>query len=229
MAWLNRESHLRENQGANAATKDFAATIQEEFPWLTAQDIGAAFARVASAANHLDGSASSVEPREDVRPDAVVHEVDVDDVVAELHAAREKWEWGEGVLHEHFYVYQRGGASTAAKKGIASDCVTCNARPHVFEWCRAVGCNRIRSFAFTQHGGEYICNVLAREWVRTSEYYYTCWTDADCPDVFDYSGVPEFNLSEEFVDVSIALDVESNTFTRAIEIKNWVPANLALG
>jgi hypothetical protein len=211
------------------------AKIQEEYPWLTADDLAAALAARASSSSTskpaagapskpADGSGAMPDGVEAVEAEDVA--VDAEEVLAELHAEREKWEWDEAGVHENFFVYQRGSVSTAAKKGVALDCVTCNARQHMFIWCKRVGCNRIRSFAFAEHGGQYNCNIFAREWCRKQEYFYNAWCDELCPIPYDFSMLPEFVLSEEFLDVSLSVPVESSTFKRVLELKNWLPLKL---
>ena len=143
--------------------------------------------------------------------------------VEELQALRDKWAWSEGELYEHFHVLPRGGKSTKAVCGSASDCVAMLARAWAIPWCKWCGANEMHSFKYSTHGEE-ASHLLAREWCRKQNWYYSIWHDMGEPDPFDFSSIPAYHLSDEFYDMLETIPASSKTFKRFEDLAAWRPS-----
>ena len=195
------------------------ARILDEYPWLTAEDI----ANVMNDIPREPGQSRSNETKAVVQPLVPILDEDAAaEAVIELRAIRDKWHWAEAELYANFHVVNRGGGSTKAKTGSASDCVACQAREWAIPWCQWIGCNEMRSFKYTAHG-ENVCMVLAREWCRKQSHFYQHWVDHGCLEEFDFDSIPDYTLSEEFYDTLENVSANSKTFKRMQDLARWRP------
>lgn len=227
-----REASTRGARRTDAAAipPDFRARLLEEYPWFTDEDIRAALRPAAPGRGGGCGGdrgrgggggdgGHPGGPPEPLGDDAAVA------ALQELEEYREMWRWDEQVKYAHFYVFDRGGPSTKAKKDVSSDCVATLARSHVHAWCDKFKCQKMHSFMFSKHS-ESFCHALAREWCRKQSYYYEAWlrdggADGGAPDF--PSGVAPFAHSDEYYDALEDVPCPSPTFARFIEVNEWLP------
>jgi hypothetical protein len=134
--------------------------LREEYPWIRDDDIERAFTFSCSKPASTNTDPADKADAATQPPDA---DVDVGKVMAGLAEIRAHWDWHGEEGDDHFYVWQRGGGSTAKKKGVATDCASANARAASVDWCNRFTCPKMKSFAFSEHTLDG-ANEMAREW-----------------------------------------------------------------
>lgn len=211
--------------GVATATPDNVAKIREEYPWFTEDDITSALKAACVPSERRARGSRSGGSSGDRREVAIVPlgEDAAAEAVAELQAHRNMWQWEAQDEVHHFYVQARGGASTKARFGTATDCVAVFARAHVKSWCRMYSCDVMRSFALSKHISEHICHVLAREWCAKQNHYYQAWLDAGQLGNFDFASVAKFRFPDSFYAALEEVPATSPTFARFQELSQWEP------
>ena len=144
-----------------------------------------------------------------------------------LAATRSYWEWEDDEdVQLNFYVWQRGGADTARRKGVGVDVAAMCSRAHTLAWRRLFKAPTMKSFSHAEHG-ELGSNELAREWCRRMSYYFELWRDAGepDPDVFSYENQEPYEDPLAFVEWAVTVDVASSTWDRITELRSFLPGD----
>ena len=80
----------------------------------------------------------------------------------------------------------------------------------------------MKSFSKEEHGEE-AGNILAREWARKLNHYFVLWQESDEDHVLDYTVLPDFVHTSEFLDWGVTVDPASPTWPRVNELHAWLP------
>ena len=141
----------------------------------------------------------------------------------EMRAAREAAEadGGAGVISLNFYVQERLASLPNGKQTIH---IIVKPFEHAKVWCTAFCEQQTRSFHRDLHGEEN-CYILAREWKAAMEYYYQANIMHDTATLgrIDYGSIPAYRISLEFLDMVSTISVDSSTWQRIEELRDWKP------
>ena len=244
---LTERAARRANPSANCEQKlpkDILHRLQEEFPWLTVEEINSA-CKSGGTGGHQHSSSASCSSGSGVKPhveqaeqiDAVegadeAHagdppdEGDLDALMDALADDREEWEWDDVDMQMHFYQQIRGGRSTAIRFGRGSDGASANARSHVRQWCIDFGWPRQPTFSYNVHTKAGAVQ-LAREWCRRGHFYFELWHDSERPYDFDFrNAVDQYMPSQDFLDWACAVDPNTATWDRIQELMAAYPSRV---
>ena len=206
---------------------NFKELLIQEYPWFTDEDIRLALHEISCGrSDHKGGSGGIDQPAKGDAPHIpppALNEEDAAAAVAELIEFRDKWAWHKQDEFYHFYVFDRGGGSTKAAKGVASDCVACLARSWSYAWAKKHAGQGMHSFAFSTYDSVWACHVLAREWCMKQEHFYLEWLAAGRPSAMDYGACVPYAHSEDFYELVGSIDPMYATFVRLQEVFEWMP------
>ena len=128
-----------------------------------------------------------------------------------------------------FMVFVRGGKWTLEKKKAGYDCIVAIARRGVpAQWCQAYNLPRMKSFSIAKHT-EHHAVQLALEVARRYQYFYNIWREAlEVDDDFGFTPkvVEAYTEDPAFVEWACELgrrDLDSDTYTRMMEVRRLVP------
>ena len=214
--------------------------LQEEFPWLTNDDLGIGHGGHGGHGDHgghgghggghghghgdhgghggHDPHDGERHPEPRVMPK--VRAVDEAARIRERLLARRE-EWAGGFPDKHFYVRQLGGEWTAAFCGVEANACAAFPRAGSMKWCRTYKWPQQKGFYYGIHDGDLNCNMLAREWVRKADWFFNIWLDNGRNYAYHYTeedlaSCPE---NDEFINWACDLDVESHTFESVMDMR----------
>jgi hypothetical protein len=201
-----------------------------EFPWLSADDFEAAASRCEKKLGFDSGPRAPREhgPADDDGDDGVPDPpaaVGVEAVVDELRELREEWLADDDSFGTHWYVRILGGVWTMAHVGLVADSVGSFARAHTKDFRKRYGAPGQKTFSFAEHTQDG-AHQLSREWSRKCEHYFKVFLTHDAIGVIDFTlDEHAYTDTTDFLDWATDVPVESDTFDRVIELRNFVPVH----
>ena len=209
------------NPSGPRVSRDWFRLLQDEFPWLTAEDFPADMARRPS------GGAGA--PRSSASASGMTLGVDPDeemaiDVRRRLLERRRLWE--RDFTDMWFFVRVQGGRWTQKFKGAVADSAVMFARGMVLEWCRVYSMPKQKGFMFSRYTEEN-ANMLAWEWARRCSYFFELWRGRgeDLMYRFTAEELDSYVSEEEFLDWGLGLAPDTYSYAAVGELLATVPRN----
>lgn len=214
---------------------DILAVLQDEYPWLSLDDIKRYCLRMDEEEIHVpnvgarrsgsggSGESASAQPAGPSVPIADLAEAMGARVVEELQERRAANEPDDE--QDHFYFQLRGGRWTYANTGLVADSAGCLGRSHVYDWCRHYRFPTQKTFALRRYGHD-TATRLAKEYVRRGNYFYNMWMfyGSDYAHVFNAGDLDSFENDmpmDDFLTWSLSLDLDDEALDRITELRNW--------
>lgn len=121
----------------------------------------------------------------------------------------------------------RGGAWTAANKGVAADVVVAQALRSARAWCKTYKLNVESSYSFAKHG-EREASYLAKEWASRQQHFYDLWVHRGGDSNFEYSDEDLASYVESPAWLNFVSGLSSGpTLARAQAIRALLPQSRA--
>lgn len=167
-ALMDSGSRLSAKPRASSAP-NIDRALAEEFPWLT---------NYLSQGREQHGGGSSAESQKPEPNILGLDDAAIQDAFDELQTKRTEWRAMYDLGLKHFKGGLLGGAWTKQHKRAAADSVRAfGSGKAVHAWCKKFGLPADATFALNKFG-EHAASMLANDWCRRSEYFYTLFLGA---------------------------------------------------
>ena len=213
-------------------TKRQRDALKEEFPWLTDADFDFSTRRVQGLRERNRGDPSGTlegalyGSDDDLVVDPNDGDIDIRDILDDLRsdATEAAVAVGDGSYGVHFFVRSRGMLETYGLFSAAMDeSFGCYSRVHCDAFVRKFHAPATKTFNERQHrrDGSFL---LAKEWARKLEHYYSSWAATGYADPCDLSG-PAYDYHEHFAFTEWANSAEAQRRSGAAidALRSWTP------
>ena len=211
-----------------AITEEVKARLREMFPFLRESDFTSLERskrrQRKCGGGHVDSIASSEgesDDSDDAYEDPALPLPDVEENLAQL---RRDW-CDKDDRHRMFYMSLRGGGWTRKHQNVDTNEARGEARKgQPIDWCDLFAWPKSVTYRHRSHGGIANTTIMAREYCRKSEYFFSLWLLSGPSAFFEYTddmieGYVETAEWRDFLDSPL----EACTLVRIAEIRALVP------